>query len=76
MGAGVLSLPGSEYGPCAEPCHHIDCTGSRTIVDALCRYCDKPIGYDRRFYNDEGYVHASCSEDAIEQERATRNSAK
>jgi len=76
MAAGVLSKPGTEYGPCAEPCHHIDCAGSRTIADTVCRYCDKPIGYDRRIYYDEGYVHASCSEDAIEQELATRNSAK
>ena len=47
-----------------------------TIAHTDCRYCDKPIGYDRRFYNDEGYVHASCSEDAIEQERPNRTSTK
>lgn len=76
MAAGVLSKPGTEYGPCAEPCRHIDCAGTRTIAETVCRYCDKPIGYDRRFYNDEGYVHSSCSEDAIEQERANRNSTK
>jgi hypothetical protein len=76
MAAGVLSQPGTKYGPCAEPCQHIDCAGSRTIADTVCRYCDKPIGYDRRFYNDEGYVDASCSEDVIEQERANRSSGK
>jgi hypothetical protein len=76
VAAGVLSKPGTEYGPCNQPCHHTDCAGTRTIAETVCRFCDKPIGYDRRFYNDEGYVHASCFEDSIEQERANRNSTK
>ncbi len=76
MAAGVLSAPGTEFGTCAEPCLHTDCAATRSIAETICRFCDKPIGYDRRFYNDAGYVHASCLEDSIEQERADRTSTK
>jgi hypothetical protein len=76
MAAAVLSAPGTEFGTCAEPCLHTDCAGTRSIAETICRFCDKPIGYDRRFYNDAGYVHASCLEDSIEQERADRTSTK
>ncbi len=76
MAAGVLSALGTEFGPCAEPCLHTDCAGTRGIAETICCFCDKPIGYDRRFYNDAGYVHASCLEDSIEQERADRTSTK
>lgn len=70
MAAAFISKPGSKYGPCAESnCLHLDCQGSRTIAEAVCRFCDKPIGYEQRFYNDEGYVHAPCLEDSIEAER-------
>ena len=76
MAAGVLSAPGTEFGTCAEPCLPTDCAGTRSIAETICRFCDKPIGYDRRFYNDAGYVHASYLEDSIEQERADRTSTK
>jgi hypothetical protein len=76
MAAGVLSAPDTEFGTCAEPCLHTDCAETRSIAETICRFCDKPIGYLRRFYNDAGYVHASCLEDSIEQERADRTSTK
>ena len=76
MAAGVLSAPGTEFGTCAEPCLHTDCAGTRSIAETICRFYDEPIGYDRRIYNDAGYVHASCLEDSIEQERADRTSTK
>jgi hypothetical protein len=38
----------------------------------VCRFCGKPIGYERRFYADPppavragALVHASCLEDSI-----------
>jgi hypothetical protein len=72
MAAGVLAKPGTEFGPCAEPCQHTDCAGTRRIATTVCRFCNKEIGYDRRFYNDEGYVHAACLEDSIDPERQQR----
>jgi hypothetical protein len=71
MAAGILSIPGTQFGPCADACHHSDCASTRMIAESVCRFCDKEIGFDTRFYNDNGYVHASCLEDAIEQERST-----
>lgn len=73
MAAGVLAKPGTEFGPCAEPCQHTDCAGTRRIATTVCRFCNKEIGYDRRFYNDEGYVHTACLEDSIDAERQQRN---
>ncbi len=68
MAAGTLPEPGTEYGPCAEPCKHTDCAATREMVTATCRFCLEPIGYDRRFYregNGSGLVHASCLEDEV-----------
>ncbi len=70
MAAGILITPGGQFGPCAELCQHSDCKSTRIIAETLCRFCANPIGFNRRFYNDNGYVHASCLEDAIEQERS------
>ena len=74
MAAGILSKPGSKFGPCRKPCAHLDCADTRKISGALCPYCSTPIGYDRRFYATRpdrsgpvvGYEHASCAEDAAE----------
>ncbi len=70
MAAGILTPPGGQFGPCAELCQHSDCKSTRIIAETLCRFCANPIGFNRRFYNDNGYVHASCLEDAVEQERS------
>jgi hypothetical protein len=65
MAAGVLSKPGTNAGPCAEPCHHKDCAETRGMAAALCVYCGKPIGYDERFYQEgRALSHAECSEEA------------
>jgi len=66
MAAGRISEPGTEFGPCPEPCHHTDCAQLRKTTEAICRFCDKPIGYAVRFYvdpdNEKSYVHALCLE--------------
>ena len=76
MAASALPAPGSEYGPCAEPCAHTDCAHTRGMAAAVCPLCEKPIGYERRFYNEGepgGFdlVHALCLEDDLE--RRTKN---
>ena len=75
MAAGLLSKPGMQYGPCADVCQHSDCASTRLIAESLCRFCEKAIGFNRRFYNDNGYVHASCLEDAVTEQRSTRKDA-
>jgi len=70
MAAGILITLGGQFGPCADLCQHSDCKSTRIIAETLCRFCANPIGFNRRFYNDNGYVHASCLEDAVEQERS------
>lgn len=71
MAAGRLPAPGTEYGPCAEPCQHRDCAESRRGAEYLCGYCSQPIGYDVRFYQyDKALTHALCEERAFAAERA------
>lgn len=70
--AANLGLPreGSKYGPCNVPCQHKDCALTRAMSRSTCRYCDKPIGYGNRFYDDpvsrDQYVHAYCLESCNE----------
>lgn len=61
--------PGKPYGPCKKPCNHKDCAKARADSAHLCRFCQKPIGYDGRIYFEEpGPVHADCLEkDMLEQ---------
>ena len=67
MAAGYLPVPGTEYGPCPQPCEHIDCSATRQEAVAPCPYCGESIGYDRAFYREHDHlVHASCALDAIE----------
>jgi len=58
----VLPEVGSELGPCPEPCEHIDCKQTRQMAQRICRYCDKPIGYQRAVQQDEEgvFYHMSC----------------
>ena len=68
MAPGRLSSPGSKYGPCADPCMHIDCADIRSMAEAICRYCGQPIGYERGFYREHHeLVHSSCVEDSVEE---------
>ena len=65
MSAARISAPGTEYGPCAEPCQHMDCASARGIAESACVICGVAIGYERRFYREDGggFVHAVCAED-------------
>ena len=73
MAAGRLPAPGTEYGPCKDPCKHPDCQTTRDMAAAVCHYCEKAIDYETAFYQDpdaEGqpvrkYVHALCLEEAV-----------
>lgn len=71
MAAGRLPKPGTEYGPCEGECEHVDCKATRLMAAAVCHFCEETIGYDRRFYRDEGgaLVHAVCLEESIEAQR-------
>ena len=79
MAAGRIPAPGSDLGPCAEPCAHPDCAASRAQAASRCHNCGDAIGYDTRYYTlvtittREGpdkrhYVHADCEEDSIQEE--------
>lgn len=77
MAASFLPEPGSQRGPCAAECKHIDCGVTRRMAAEVCSYCSRPIGYETRFYNAENIsdgilVHADCYEDAIDAIEATR----
>jgi hypothetical protein len=82
MAAGTLPKPGTEYGPCDPDCAHRDCAETRRMATENCGICQKPIGYDVRFYDEHGrdernLVHAACLEDEAERERlARRNEAR
>ncbi len=72
MAAVSLPAPGTAYGPCEEPCSHIDCRDFRAMAVTICRFCKKPIGYQRRFYNDNEHsasgfalIHAVCLEESV-----------
>lgn len=72
--------PGTEHGPCVEPCQHTDCATMRRDALRTCRICKLPIGYDRaihfestELYGDEvAIVHHACLAAEVEQERKMR----
>lgn len=69
MAFGFMAAPGTPAGPCAGTCAHLDCAATRAAAASLCRYCQRPIGYDVRYYLDpedrQRRVHADCHEDAV-----------
>ena len=77
MAAITNPKPGSEYGPCLDECRHLDCKENRQRAAAFCRFCEKRIGYETRYYNDpehpeppnREFVHAACLEDHYEERR-------
>lgn len=77
MAAGMMPPEtGSEFSPCVK-CEHRDCAATRVTAASICRHCDKPIGWDVRFYKDDEaagseWMHALCEELAIEEELKTR----
>lgn len=81
MAAGKLPAPGSKIkvngkwqwiGPCVAVCKHKDCNETRSMANAICPHCSKPIGYETRFYDERSnisiapehraLVHAGCVE--------------
>jgi hypothetical protein len=61
MAAIALPAPGTELGPCAEPCKHTDCAETRQMAELTCEYCRLPIGYEQRFYTErqaDGLMHS------------------
>jgi hypothetical protein len=66
MAAGFLSLPGTQFGPCEDGCNHSDCACTRQMANTTCSYCNKKIGYDKRFYDlrERGLLHAVCAEES------------
>lgn len=79
MAAGILPKPGSEF-LCKGKCEHTDCNHIRQDAAALCRICQKPIGFGRQFYRDTtpqgietgGLVHAICLAEEIERQAKAR----
>lgn len=70
MAAITIPAPGTKYGPCEEPCSHTDCAESRRMAAIVCRFCDGPIGFEKRLYNDGPsgsyeLVHAVCLEESV-----------
>ncbi len=77
MAPGLIPRPGTDYGPCSEPCRHIDCQQTRHDAAAVCPHCRQPIGYDRPFYRQAGELaHASCAELAAEELTAANQDAR
>ena len=87
MPAPRIHPPGTDLGPCDEPCEHQDCADQHAIAAEICRYCDQPIGFDTRFYPEADlraagtgityhHVHAICQADAFEEERRNSDRAR
>ena len=68
MATCILCSPGTEFGPCKEPCNHSDCQLTRRMAEMNCGICRMPIGYETRYYDDDQYglVHALCLEEALD----------
>lgn len=67
MAAAALPAPGTQYGPCEGDCDHRDCAATRRMASAKCRICGEPIGYERRFFIEDGAsVHEVCLYEEIE----------
>ena len=65
--AGIIGRPGTRNGPCIAKCNHKDCDASRQQAASICWLCEKPVGFDTRFYAaDGGFVHALCLEESEE----------
>lgn len=71
MNTLILAQPGTEAGPCAEPCEHYDCAQIRTTVKSICHYCGEEIGYDNAYLIEDKLrpVHSACVDNEIEERR-------
>lgn len=74
MAAGTLPAPGTKFGPCKKAkCGHKDCAATRADAAALCRFCNKAIGYGEAFYRARlsgALAHWLCVEEAVEKNDA------
>lgn len=73
MAAGVLPKPGSKLGPCKKACEHRDCAETKRDAAALCRFCQKAIGYGESFIRARltgVLAHAWCADEAVERNDA------
>ncbi len=70
MAAEYTPQRNSQYAPCEPTCNHIDCMETRKMINSVCHFCCKSIGYGTRIYNeiDGGYVHAECLETQLDQQ--------
>ena len=72
MASSTLPKPGAKNGPCKTDCTHRDCETARLLAVKVCHFCQQPIGYGVRFYDDPDnrlagdLVHAKCLEEAVE----------
>lgn len=74
MAAVSIPAPGTPLGPCPTTkgrheltCGHLDCRDSRRTAAKVCRICNRPIGYDTRYYVagdnvEPDHTHAICLE--------------
>lgn len=78
MAAGIMPEEfGGKFSPCAPGCNHRDCEALHRRAAAICFHCEKPIGWDVRFYDvgvpgKVSHVHALCEELAIEEDMKRR----
>lgn len=73
MAAGILPSPGTQYGPCAQPCKHQDCRQTRDDACTPCRFCTDPIGYGTRYVRARltgVLAHERCLERAVDRNDA------
>jgi hypothetical protein len=70
MSTTTLSAPGSECGPCLDPCGHKDCQEIRHIAQSDCAICSLTIGYDREIMMlaDGEIAHYDCLFGVFEKE--------
>ena len=73
MASATLPKPGTKYGPCAKGCKHRDCAETRATATANCRFCVRPIGYDKPYVRARlsgAYAHETCLENAVDRNDA------
>lgn len=68
MSTTTLNPPGSEYGPCLDPCGHNDCMNIRLVAQSNCAICSLTIGYGREIImlEDSSIAHVDCLEGVFE----------
>lgn len=62
MGYWIISKPGSKFGPCKDPCDHLDCKDNRDMINSECELCKKKLEYEEKFFSfqDGTFHHWMC----------------